>query len=64
MQKKQAESAAEKTKAITDGALPEGDQNGIGADPSVPMTGQSTPVRTKDLMAQVVSRENMQCVCG
>jgi RNA-directed DNA polymerase len=59
MQKKQAESAAEKTKAITDGALPEGDQSGTGADPSIPMTGQPTPVKTKDLMAQVVSKENM-----
>jgi len=59
MQKKQAESAAEKTKAGTEGGLPEGAQSGTGADPSVPMTGQSTPVRTKDLMAQVVSKENM-----
>jgi RNA-directed DNA polymerase len=59
MQKKQAESAAEKTKAITDGELPEGVQSGIGADPSVPIQGQPTPVRTKDLMAQVVSKENM-----
>jgi RNA-directed DNA polymerase len=59
MQKKQAESAAEKTKAITKDELPEGAQSGTGADPSVPMTGQPTPVRTKDLMAQVVSKENM-----
>jgi RNA-directed DNA polymerase len=59
IQKKQAETKVEKTKAITEGNLPEGDQSGIGADPSVPMTGQPTPVRTKDLMAQVVSKENM-----
>jgi hypothetical protein len=59
IQKKQAGSAAEKTKAITEGGLPEGVQSGIGADPSVPMTGQPTAVRTKGLMAQVVSRENM-----
>jgi RNA-directed DNA polymerase len=59
MQKKQAESKAEKPKAGTEGKLPEGELNGIGADPSVPMTGQPTPVSTKDLMAQVVSKENM-----
>jgi RNA-directed DNA polymerase len=58
-QKRQAESKDEKTKAIAEAELPEGAQSGIGADPSVPMTGQPTPVSTKDLMAQVVSRENM-----
>lgn len=59
IQKKEAESAAEKTKASTEGKLPEGVENGSGADPSVPITGQPTPVRTKDLMTQIVSKENM-----
>ena len=59
IQKKEAESAAEKTKASTEGKLPEGVENGSGADPSVPMTGEPTPVRTKDLMTQIVSKENM-----
>lgn len=59
IQKKEAESAAEKPKARTEGKLPEGARVGTGADPSVPMTEQPTPVRTKDLMAQVVSKENM-----
>jgi RNA-directed DNA polymerase len=59
IQKKQAESEAEKAKAATEGTLPEGVASGGGADPSVPMTEQPTPVGTKDLMAQVVSKENM-----
>ena len=42
IQKKQAESKAEKTKAITEDDLPEGDQIGIGADPSVRIKGQPT----------------------
>ena len=59
MQKKEAESETKEARAIIEVKLPEGVQSGSGADSSVPMTGEPTPVRIKDLMAQVVSKENM-----
>lgn len=40
IQKKEAETKAEKTRAGTEGKLPEGVWSGIGADASVPMIGQ------------------------
>src|SRR5689334_23670831 len=59
MQKKEAESETKEAKAIIEGELPEGVQSVNGADSSVPITGEPTPVRTKELMAQVISKENM-----
>ena len=59
IQKSKAESKAEKRGAAVGGKLPEGAVDGRGAEASVPVKEEPTPVRTKDLMAQVVSKENM-----
>lgn len=59
IQKKQAESAPSKAKASTEENLPAGGKSSTGADTFVPMREQPTPVRTKGLMAQVLSKANM-----
>lgn len=57
IQKKQAESASEKTKAGNEANLPAGGKSNTGADTSVPIAGQPTPLIS--LITQVVSKGNM-----
>jgi RNA-directed DNA polymerase len=57
IQKQQAESAPEKAKAVTEENLPAGGMSNIGADTSVPITAEPTPLIS--LITQVVSKGNM-----
>lgn len=59
IQKRKAESEPQEARATTEGKLPEGAGEGHGAEASVPVKEDPTPVGTKNLMAQVVSKENM-----
>jgi RNA-directed DNA polymerase len=58
MQKKETETTAHRQLAQSTGELPEGVLGTLGVSPSVPLTEQPTP-EIKNLMAQVLARENM-----